>query len=266
VDLEVFPAAVDLNGVVYDGRLFDGVDVVVTSSAVRGRFTADPARYAAACRFYRLLDSTATVLTRIAPGDQLSGPEIVAYRLGPWAHEALAASRPPDPLWWVVGVPAEYRRRATGALGARWEGGAPWSALGQPAPWVRSLAGVYDERLRPFVEDMAVNLLDLGRFDEARPFAEATLLLLPDDPVARMAYDVCIRHRGPPAPGVPPRSAPRSSPSPVPLPAGRNGPGRAGTQGPRPDCLGPHPPPTSAQTRVLRTVVAGETVYEADVH
>jgi hypothetical protein len=196
VDVDVFPAAVDFNGVIYDGRLFDGVDVVVTSSAVRGRFKADPARYAAACRFYRLLDSTATVLTRIAPGDRLSGPEIVAYRLGPRAHEALAASSPPDLLWWVASVPAEYRRRATGVLGARWEGGAPWSAPGRPAPWVGSLAGVYDERLRPFVEDMAVNLVDLGRFGAARPFAEATLLLLPGDPVAQMTQDICIRHVG----------------------------------------------------------------------
>lgn len=208
VDLEVLPAAVDLNGVAYYGRLFGGVDVVVTSSSVRGRFTADSARYAIACAFYRVLDSTATVLVRITPHDQLDGPEIVVYRLGLRARTALVASGPPDPLWWVAGVPAEYRRRATGVLGSRWEGGAPWSALGQPAPWVGSLAGVYDERLRPFVEDMAVNLVDLGRFDEAQPFAEATLLLLPNDPVAQMAYGVCIRHRGPAAPGVPPRSTP----------------------------------------------------------
>ncbi len=208
VDLEVFPAAVDLNEVVYDGRLFGGVDVVVTSSAVRGRFAADPARYATTCGFYRVLDSTATVLTRIGPDDQLSGPEIVVYRLGPRAHAALAASGPLDPLWWVAGVPAEYRRRATGVLGAPWDGGAPRSAPGQPAPWVRSLAGVYDERLRPFVEDMVVNLVDIGRFDEARPLAEATLLLLPDDPVAGMAYDFCLRHRGPAARGAPPGSGP----------------------------------------------------------
>ena len=218
VELEVFPAAVDLNEVAYDGRLFGGVDVVVTSSAVRGRFTADPARYPAACRFYRLLDSTAVVLARIAPDDWLSGPEIVVYRLGPRAHAALAVSGPPDPLWWVAGVPTEYRRRATGVLGVRWDGGAPRSALGQPAPWVRSLAGVYDERLRPFVEDLAVNLVDLGRLDAALPFAEATLLLLPDDPVAQLTHDVCIRRRGPAAPGAPPGSAPGPHPRP---PAGR---------------------------------------------
>ena len=197
VDLEVFPAAMDLNGVAYDGRLFGGVDVVVTSSSVRGRLTAEPARYAAACGFYRALDSTATVMARFVPGDRLDGPEIVVYRLGAQAHAALLASGPPDPLWWAAGVPDRYRRRATEVLGARWEGGAPWSASGQPAPWVRSLAGVYDERLRPFTEDMAVNLVDLGRFDAALPFAEATLLVLPNDPVARMAYDVCARHRSP---------------------------------------------------------------------
>jgi hypothetical protein len=72
---------------------------------------------------------------------------------------------------------------------------------------VRSLAGVYDERLRPFVEDRTVNLVDLGRIDEALPFAEATLLVLPDDPVARMAYGVCIRHQGPATSGPHPRPA-----------------------------------------------------------
>jgi len=208
VDVEVFPAAVDLNGVAYHGSLFGGVDVVVTSSSVRGRFTADSVRHAAVCRFYRVLDSTATVVARITPHDQLGGPEIVVYRLGPRAHAALAASGPRDPLWWVAGVPAEYRRRATGVLGSRWEGGAPWSAPGQPAPWVGSLAGVYDERLRPFVEAMVVNLVDLGRLDEAEWFAEATLLALPDDPVAQMARGFCLRHRAVPAPSAPPKSAP----------------------------------------------------------
>ena len=75
-------------------------------------------------------------------------------------------------------------------------------------PWVGSLAGVYDERLRPFVEAMVVNLVDLGRLDEAKWFAEATLLALPDDPVAQMARDFCLRHRAIPAPGAPPNSAP----------------------------------------------------------
>jgi len=73
---------------------------------------------------------------------------------------------------------------------------------------VGSLAGVYDERLRPFAEGMAVNLVDLGRFDEAQWFADATLLLLPDDPVALLVSGFCNRHRVSAAPVAVPKPTP----------------------------------------------------------
>jgi hypothetical protein len=46
VDVEVFPHAADFNRMVYEPRLLQGVDYFATSSAVRGRFEADTARYA----------------------------------------------------------------------------------------------------------------------------------------------------------------------------------------------------------------------------
>jgi hypothetical protein len=55
---------------------------------------------------------------------------------------------------------------------------------------------------------MAVNLVDLGRFDDALRFAEATLLLLPNDPVARLVWGFCNRYRGSAARVVQPRSVP----------------------------------------------------------
>lgn len=42
---------------------------------------------------------------------------------------------------------------------------------------------------------MAVNLAELGRLDEARVYAEATLFMVPGDAEARLVLEFCDRAR-----------------------------------------------------------------------
>ena len=132
-------------------------------------------------QLYRLLDSTAVVAARFAPHGDVAGPTIVIYRVGARAQAALGTGGLLRPLWWAERIPAAYRREATKLLGARWQGEAMRGPDGALAPWVLSLAAHFDEKIRPFTNAMAVNLADLGRLDAARSYAEATLLMVPDD-------------------------------------------------------------------------------------
>lgn len=50
VEVPIFPHVADMNQLYYDPRLFAQADYVLTSSAVRGRFEADPARSRPGCR------------------------------------------------------------------------------------------------------------------------------------------------------------------------------------------------------------------------
>ena len=84
-------------------------------------------------------------------------------------------------------------------LGARWQGDSVRGADGALAPWVISLAAHFDEKIRPFTNGMAVNLAELGRLDAARSYAEATLLMNPDDIEGRQVREFCDRPRATPA-------------------------------------------------------------------
>jgi 4-amino-4-deoxy-L-arabinose transferase-like glycosyltransferase len=190
MELDVFPSSLDMNRIGYDPRLFAAADWIVTSGAVRGRFEAEAARFADECRFYRLLDSTATVAVRVEPHDGMTGPVITVYRIGPRAHAAFLAAGPLPPLWWAEEIPVSYRRAVTAASGTYWEGGAPLRSDGTAALWVRSLASVYQRSLQSFATDLATNLVDLDRCDAAQPLLEGTLLVT-RDPTATALYHLC---------------------------------------------------------------------------
>lgn len=176
-DVAVFPHASDFNAVLYDPRLLAGVDYVITSSAMRARFAADPARYAVPCAFYALLDSTAAVAARFDSRPGVSGPGIVIYRL------AGSRASAPDSLprwWWTDHIPPDYRARANAVLAP----GAPvrmqpTSAAGAPEPWVLSLRELYHTQLAFFAQDLAYNLVELGRPRPARSLMQAAQAIDP---------------------------------------------------------------------------------------
>lgn len=197
VDIEVFPHAADFNRLAYEPRLLQGVDYFATSSAVRGRFEADTARYAAEHRFYALLDSTGEVAARFRPRFTGGGPEIVFYRLGARARRALAELGTLDPLWWAETIPRGYRERAESALRAERPGGAAVRLEdGSPAAWVLSLKPVYQYLLADFAVAMGAELADHGRYAEARRFATATLVVAPEDAQACVLYAACCGRMG----------------------------------------------------------------------
>ncbi len=186
ITLTVVPHPGDLNQVVYDPRLLDGVDVVVTSSAVRGRFEADPARYPVPRGFYALLDSTAEVAARFGAEGGDRGPVLTIYRLGPRTRAAVAALGPLPPLWWTERVSPGYRVAYDRALAPPGMRGveAPLSADGEPAPWVGSLRGLFAERYARFAQWMAMELLERGAPEPARRLAAAVATMEPDDVTA----------------------------------------------------------------------------------
>ena len=198
VDVEVFPHAAEFNHMVYEPRFLLGVDYFATSSSVRGRFEADPARYVAENRFYALLDSAAEVAARFRPrAGSGGGPEIACYRLGPRAQRALAGLGPLDTLWWAATIPNAYRERAEVLLAPeRSSGGAVRLPDGSPALWVLSLRAVYQYMFADFGLVMGSELADRLRYAEARRFAAANLVVAPEDEQACVLHAVCSAQLG----------------------------------------------------------------------
>jgi hypothetical protein len=190
VEFQLVPHAADFNPLSYDPRLFADADYVVTSSAVRGRFERDSARFAPALRFYRLLDREAQVVARFTSSARITGPEIVVHRVGDSARTALRAFGPVDPLWWAATIPLDSRRAIETRLVPEplRTGGAPRDAEGRMAAWMRPLGRMYTALVRRFAHPMSVYLLELGRDEPALRFSLATLELLPGDVEACLVY------------------------------------------------------------------------------
>jgi hypothetical protein len=201
VEVEVFPHASDFNRVVYDPRLLAGVDYVVTAQSMRGRFEADPARYAGPLSFYAHLDSFATVVARFTPHDRVTGSEITIHRLGRSDTSGTAPAVVLGRWWWTDHIPERFRRQANQVLDpARTGTTAPAGPDGAPAPWVRGLRDLYNARLTYFCEELAANLIDAGRFTPARRLMDAELAVTPDDPRACDLYvQACLGSRDLPA-------------------------------------------------------------------
>ena len=150
----------------------------------RRRHEADPRRYPAQMALYRWLDATAEPVARFGSSRDVVGPEIRVYRLGPAAQAQLSAEYGALPaLWWADAIPAKYRAtvNALAAAGAPDGDSAVRGADGKLAPWVRSLAPVYESRIAPFAEFMAVELEATGHSEDAERFTRANLAMLPDD-------------------------------------------------------------------------------------
>ncbi|MBI1796439.1 MAG: hypothetical protein HYR74_05245 [Candidatus Eisenbacteria bacterium] len=198
-EVELFPFASDFCRVYYDPRLYAGVDYVVTTGAVRGRFAADPKRFAEQAAFYAFLDREAEPVAHFVSHDQTIGPEVNIYRLGPRAQRALTDAGALPPLWWADMIPLDYRRAADRvATGdAATSGGAVHSADGALAPWVRSLSGVYGARIAPFARNMASEQGLVGHIPQAEHLASASLAITPDDQEAFRLYVNCVFRRQP---------------------------------------------------------------------
>lgn len=187
--ITAFEHASDLVAAFYDPDLFRSVDFVLTSSAVRGRYAADPERYPAQNRLYAMLDRSATKVARFSPRGSTAGPEIDIYRIGErFRAEVDESGGSIGPYWWTEPVPAEFRRRISGRVGGGDGACSPAGPDGGPALWVQTLDELYDRRVLPFTLEMALYNAELGRLEPARALSASILAMRPDLGAAAMIH------------------------------------------------------------------------------
>ncbi|MBI5708904.1 MAG: hypothetical protein HZC42_01145 [Candidatus Eisenbacteria bacterium] len=190
-------AAVDLNQVYYNPGLYRAADYVITSSAVRGRYEADAARFAPQVRWYRLLDGFAQVVATVRPTRSTTGPTITVYRVTPTLRGRLgSAAEEVSPLWWSTWVPESYikqwneREHLAGSAALRVPG-----ASVAPA-WLRPLRPIYMQRIKGFSDELAYAALQHGDSRTAEQLLATSLLMGAADISDTLAYSVCLGRRG----------------------------------------------------------------------
>lgn len=170
------PDLTRLNDAYYAPALWSAADWVITSSAVRGRLTADSARVRAPLALYRALDRHAELAAHFVPGPGVQGPELHVYRLDAAARAALGSPLAVDPLWWTAPVDTAYRARADAILAARARADDPLR------PWQRLLVPLFDGRVRPLLRALADELAPLGRHEAVLGYLRTSLAVIPADP------------------------------------------------------------------------------------
>jgi hypothetical protein len=196
---DVWQHATEMNQIFYDPALLRGVDVVITSSAVRQRYENDPDRYPVQVAFYQLLDEYALIGTRFAPGHLVEGPVVTIYLLGDrfralLSHQFASFS----PYWWAHTIPLSYRQTVEELLVPSTErsGGAILGPGNRPALWVLSLEKFFNQYLLSFLMRMTHHLTSLQRYTQARPHAAAVLAMRPDEVIACLAFSLCCTEMG----------------------------------------------------------------------
>lgn len=191
--MQVFEQPGDINQIFYDLRLLHGVDYVLTSSAIRGRFEGDTVRYRVQRRFYRFLDEYAEHVASFRPGRGVSGPVVDAYRLGSRARGEITRIGNLDAVWWARYVPRSFRDSFEGTYvdPERRSQGALLTREGDPAPWVWGLRGFFETHVTPFARFLAWELSYFGRFEYAKSLLEAVHLMNPKDVTSCIAFTRC---------------------------------------------------------------------------
>lgn len=195
----LFAHAADLNAIYYDPALYAGVDIMLTSSTVRGRYEANPERFEVQRRFYDYLERSADEVVRFTPHGTIIGSEIRIYRmpeirLGGSGETARAL----NPYWWVDGVPKKIRL-AIEEIGVPQHlrtGGEVWSRDGRPAAWMRGLWRFYDRYVRVYLGPLSQHLAELDRCEEARAYSGALLAVMPKLDIASARYSHCASRMG----------------------------------------------------------------------
>jgi len=195
--LQAFAKASDLNAAFYDARLYADADFIMTSSAIRGRYEADPVRYPAQVEFYRALDRLADRAVRFDSHGRVTGPDLVVYRCTDrWRSFAL--SRPDDPLAWTHLLPATYRESAEKLMTglATSDTGARADPRASRTEWLGSLRDLFRDRLGAHFYDLATEYAGLKRFASAVRCAQIITTTCPDDVGAALLASVSRRRMG----------------------------------------------------------------------
>lgn len=92
--IPLFQAVPELTAPFYDIDLYRSADVIVTTSAVRGRYESDRARFPAQVAFYEALETRFELVRDVPPAG--TGPRLRIYRNR--GHARALAARPPGEL------------------------------------------------------------------------------------------------------------------------------------------------------------------------
>ena len=166
--------AIDLNQMYYRPSLYRAADFFITSASVRGRYLADPGRFAAQARFYGLLDRAAERVATFAPSFGVSGPVITVYRLTGAFHRAATDDSLPM-TWWIPDSPPTATEGPS-----------------DPARWRH----VWESYFRTFATELALE--SFGRGDTLTTESLVTSALAADstDLDNAVLYSSCLEGRG----------------------------------------------------------------------
>jgi len=138
----------------YDLRLYRPYELFMTSSAVRGRYLADPERFRRQLEFYADLDRYGDTIQVFSPSDTVRGPELVIYNLTDSAWERFLSERPELTENFTAEFDAELSR----------------------------------DQFLPFLEDIARHAFDQGYFSQAELFYDRLCLDLAPELVDQLAF------------------------------------------------------------------------------
>lgn len=157
----------------------------MTSSAVRGRYEADPIRFSTQIDFYKLLDRSAEVEATFAPTYFVLGPTIKIYRVTDACRTELESQLLSE-SWWTG-----WMHRPD--LPASADSARPSRAAPDRAQWLRRVYSVYFQK---FANDLAYSYLRSADTLSAERLLRIAIQIDPNDAVSAIAYTVCLRRRG----------------------------------------------------------------------
>lgn len=182
----------------YDLRHFLPVDVIVTTSAVRERYLAEPDLYPRQHAFYQDLERYAPAVFSARPDRFTRGPEIKIHRFWPSGRERLLRDR--DPL-----APGFYREFLPDLHAPHFHdfvGTIAWQAyrkdqVAHAALYYQTLDETWpDETPRVFLSPHAMALIRIGEVETARRMSEDALRADPADLEALVLLGVALEAAG----------------------------------------------------------------------
>ena len=176
-----------MNQSYYEPGLYGAADYIITSSATRGRYVENPARFAGQVGFYELLDRVAQPMSTFESSAWVSGPTIRVYHVTPSCRDSLRR-RGLDRMWW-----AGWMQGRGGRYGV--ENSAREAQLIQNAGAREQMRRVYDDCYREFADELTYLTLARGDTATAERLASSAIANNPANIQAAIIYSLCVGSR-----------------------------------------------------------------------
>jgi tetratricopeptide (TPR) repeat protein len=199
--IPMYSIRTELAAFYYDLRHYLPVDVIVTTSAVRGRYLAEPDLYPRQRAFYQDLERYAPVVFSARPDRFTRGPEIRIHRFRPAGRERLSRDR--GPL--APGFYREFLPTLHGPHFHTFVGEIAWQAyrkdqFAHAALYYQTLEETWpDATARIFHSPHVMALIRIGEVDAARRRCEDALRDDPDNLEALVLLGLALEAAGEPS-------------------------------------------------------------------